>query len=216
MNVDLSSVINLLHSTPFGSLATHSVQMPGYPFASILPYVLDAQHAPLFLVSGLAEHTKNVLADGRASFLVHGTDHRDVLASERVTLLGDVARVNASPALVRHYVRHHPSAEPYLDLGDFSFFSLSPQRARYVGGFGRMGWVSAADWNGAAVLPLDDAELLLTDALANLPANVRLLGLDCYGFDVERDGNRERRSFGEGPIGADRIGETVRRHLAAM
>ncbi|MDB5823604.1 MAG: pyridoxamine 5-phosphate oxidase [Herminiimonas sp.] len=216
MNIEFSSVINLLHSASYGSLATHSVQLPGYPFASILPFVLDAQHAPVFLISTLAEHTRNVLADGRASFLVHGAEQHDILASERVSLLGDVARIEASPALVRHYLRAHPSAEPYLGLGDFAFFRLLPQRARYIGGFGRMGWVGTADWEGASVLGLDDAEVLLADSQVGKPLDVRLLGLDCFGFDLERAGKRERQRYEEGPVSADRIGETLTRYLAAM
>jgi hypothetical protein len=216
MNIDFASVINLLHSAPVGTLATHSVQMPGYPFASALPYVLDAQHAPVFLISALAEHTRNVVSDRRASFLVHGPDQPDILAAERVSLLGDVARIDASPALVRHYLRYHPSAEQYLGLGDFAFFKLSPQRARYVGGFGLMGWVDAADWEGAAVLALDDAEMLLNDVMAGKPAGGRLLGFDCYGFDMESEGKRKREHFREGPISADKIAETVKRNLAAM
>lgn len=216
MKINFDSVIHLLHGALFGSLATQSVQMPGYPFASILPYVLDEQHAPVFLVSALAEHTKNFLADRRASFLVHGPDQHDILASERVSLLGEVVRIEASPELVRHYLRYQPNAEPYLGLGDFAFFRFSPQRARYIGGFGRMGWLDAVDWDDAAVLALGDADALLDDAIASQPAGVRLLGLDCYGFDMEREGMRERQRFQDGPIRADRIAEIVKRYLAVM
>jgi hypothetical protein len=63
------------------------------------------------------------------------------------------------------------------------------------------------------VLALDDAELLLTDAIASQLGDMRLLGLDCYGFDVERNGRRMRQQFKEGPISADRIGESLIRHL---
>ena len=69
MNIQLDTVIPLLHESAFGVLATHSTQLPGYPFASILPFVLDESHRPIFLISALAEHTKNLLADARASFL---------------------------------------------------------------------------------------------------------------------------------------------------
>jgi putative heme iron utilization protein len=216
MKINFDSVIHLLHSALYGSLATQSVQMPGYPFASALPYVLDEQHAPVFLISALAEHTKNILADGRAGFLVHGPDQHDILASERVSLMGEVVRIEASPRLVRHYLRHQPNAEAYLALGDFAFFRFSPQRARYVGGFGRMGWLDVVDWDDAAVLALEDADALLDDVIASQPAGVRILGLDCYGFDMERDGLRERQRFQDGPIPADRIAEIEKRYLAVM
>ena len=47
-----------------------SAAMPGYPFVTLLPYALDGRGAPLFLISSLAEHTRNLQADPRASLLV--------------------------------------------------------------------------------------------------------------------------------------------------
>jgi hypothetical protein len=41
------------------------------------------------------------------------------------------------------YLRYQPQAADYLALGDFRFFRMEPARARFIGGFGRMGWVDA-------------------------------------------------------------------------
>lgn len=220
MKINFELVIHLLHSAAFGSLATQSVQMPGYPFASILPYVLDEQHRPVFLISGLAEHTKNLIANGRASFLVHGFDQVDVLASERISIMGDVTRVDVQPEFVSRFLRYQPDAERYLGLGDFAFFKLSPKNARYVGGFGRMGWLGGTEWADATVLHSAGEERIIQDVLEVPPVGVRLLGLDCYGFDVERAGMRERHRFLNGPlsgpISAEKIAEAVRRSLSTM
>lgn len=216
MKINFDSVIHILHDAPFGSLATQSIQMPGYPFASVLPFVPDEQHRPVFLISKLAEHTKNLRADCRASFLVHSPDGPNVLTSERVSLLGDVQRIDASAQLVARYTRYQPDAERYLGLGDFAFFRFEPKSARYIAGFGRMGWLEAADWAASAILPQEiEAEIVL-DLIGLQPVGIRLLGLDCHGFDIERAGRPERQRFPDGPLSADGIGEAVKRFFHSI
>jgi putative heme iron utilization protein len=65
-----TAALQLLHGQHYATLATHSGQLAGYPYATVLPYVLDEQHRPLLLISALAEHTRNLLADGRCSLSV--------------------------------------------------------------------------------------------------------------------------------------------------
>jgi hypothetical protein len=215
MKIDFDSVVHLLHESRYGSLASQSIQMPGYPFASVLPFVLDQNAHPVFLISQLAEHTKNLTADCRASFVVHD-GAQNVLTAERVSLMGDVRQFDASGELVVRYLRYQPDAEQYLGLGDFAFFRLKPKGARYVAGFGRMGWIEEADWASSVVLSLADEEKLVHSLIEAQPAGVKLLGLDCYGFDFERTGKRERQRFPNGPLAADKIGETVKRFLSSV
>lgn len=213
METHFDAVIHLLHHASFGTLATQSTQMPGYPFASILPFVLNEQHRPIFLISGLAEHTKNLIADPRASFLVADFSTQNVLAGERLSLIGDVERFDASLELVARALRYQPDMEQHLALGDFAFFRFMPKRARYVAGFGQMGWVEENEWVNCAFLPLADEVQLIHE---HQSPNVRLLGLDCYGFDTECNGKRERQRFPSAPVPIERIGEVVKRFLAAM
>jgi heme iron utilization protein len=216
MKIPLDTVIPLLHKTSFGVLATQSLQAPGYPFASILPFVLDERHCPVFLVSALAEHTKNFLVDPRASFLVASPVGQNVLTGVRLTLVGDVAGFDASQELVARYLRYQPDAKQYLDLGDFAFFRLTPKLARYVAGFGEMGWVEEGEWANAAVLPLVGEAICYRDLVKVLPAGVRLLGLDCYGADIERQGKRERQRFPNAPVEAAIVGDVIKRILTAL
>src|ERR1700741_1118853 len=60
----------LAHLGRTGTLATLSRKHPGHPFASVMPYALDAQGRPLLLISSMAMHTQNLAGDGRASLLV--------------------------------------------------------------------------------------------------------------------------------------------------
>ncbi len=216
MKITVDSVIHLLHECAFGSLATQSIEIAGYPYASLLPFALDEQHRPLFLISGLAEHTKNLIADCRASFLIHSFSGQNVLTADRVSLVGDVKHIEASQQLIARYLRYHPDAEQYLSLGDFAFFKLSPKRARFVAGFGQMRWMEKAEWAGRAVFPLADELAVMQELIQVNARGIRVLGIDCYGFDMERNGKRERQRFPNGPIAVEQVGEVVKRFLTAI
>jgi putative heme iron utilization protein len=215
MNVSLNAVVHLLHQSPYGALATHSKQIVGYPFATVLPFVADDQHCPVFLISSLAEHTKNLIADPRASFLVTEPGAASVLTGARLTLVGDVVGFDATPALVARYLRYQPDAEQYLELGGFHFFRLVPARLRLVAGFGHMGWIEEEEWSGAATLALDDEQAHLA-RLRDAAPGVRLLGLDPYGCDGEVAGQRHRWVFRDGPVAADAVGNAARPLLASV
>ena len=60
----------LIHLGRVGTLSTQSRKQPGFPFGSVMPYGLDADGRPLFLISNMAMHTQNLLADPSASLLV--------------------------------------------------------------------------------------------------------------------------------------------------
>jgi len=60
----------LMHSGRIGSLSTLSRKQPGFPFGSLMPYALDRQGHPIFLISTMAMHTQNLQADPRASLFV--------------------------------------------------------------------------------------------------------------------------------------------------
>lgn len=152
-------VRTLLVSERVGTLATQSVRHPGWPFASVMPYALTDDGAPVFLISGMAIHTQNLLADARASLLVmqSGGDS-DPLGAPRVTLLGTARKIDAPSAELRAaYLARHPSARYWIDFTDFSFFQLDVSDAYFVGGFGVMGWVAADDYRAAEADPLLDA-----------------------------------------------------------
>src|ERR1700737_4609410 len=94
-----------------GVLATLSTRRGGWPFASVAPYALSEQGEPLLLLSNLAEHTRNVKADPRASLLVQ--DHAslaDPQAGERITILGQVEPVPEVEleSARRRYLETHP------------------------------------------------------------------------------------------------------------
>jgi len=209
MKIPLEDIIDLLHECCFGTLATHSVQMPGYPFCTVLPFVPDEHHRPVFLMSRLAEHTKNVAADPRASFLVFQPRGGGVLTSARLTLVGEVNPLQASNDLVARYRRYQRDAEQYLSLGDFGFFRIEPVNLRMISGFGRMGWVDVATLLAAATLPPPEEAQLLDVLAREQGSGANVLGIDRYGFDVEIESRRERHKFPGAPLEAEAMVRTV-------
>lgn len=128
-----------------GVLSTMSQAMPGYPFGSVVTFAPDRDNCPLILISAIAEHTRNIKADARISLiLTEGGD--DSQAEARLTIVGDAALVpdaEIDEAAARYY-RRFPHAADYHRAHDFSFYRITPQRGRYIGGFGRIHWIDAA------------------------------------------------------------------------
>ncbi|MGI4816066.1 MAG: HugZ family protein [Janthinobacterium lividum] len=203
MHIPANALINLLHQCSFGTLASHARQTGGYPYPTVLPFVTDNRHRPAILISRLAEHTRNLQADARAGFLVFDAPDGQVIEGPRLTLLGDCHPVADTPdagGIARRYLRYHPDAERYLALGDFSFFSMTPLRLRYIGGFGAMGWLDGSTLDLTPPLADDEEVALLDEFGGPLPASVRLLGIDRHGVDLVRAGQRRRHAFNDPPL----------------
>jgi heme iron utilization protein len=184
-----------------GSLASVAIEPAGYPYASFVTFAL-VDGEPLFLISRLAEHTRNLSADPRASLLAHESGNADPLANGRVTLLGRCHKLSRTDTTAREaYLAVHPSAAYYVDFGDFDFWQLSVETIRYIGGYGRMSWVSADDFRRATPDPIagaaagilehmnaDHASALLAYARAFTRATdaekATMTAVDRHGFEM--------------------------------
>jgi heme iron utilization protein len=141
-----SDLRGLLEGERLGVLSTLSARRGGWPFASLAPYALSERGEPLLLLSDLAEHTRNIRADSRASLLVHDSEAlEDPQAGARLTVLGKVEPLTGSD-LVRArslYLEKHPQADAYFAMADFKLYVLRVNEARFINGFGDMGWITA-------------------------------------------------------------------------
>ena len=200
-----------------GTLATLSKRLAGYPFGSVTPFVLDHAARPIILISTLAEHTKNVDADPRASLIAFESGDDSLVntqANARVTVVGDCTRLADQDAPRARYLRYFPDAAGYFDTHDFYFYSLEPHHVRFIGGFGKIHWVSAEAWHAPTnrLAELEDGILthMNVDHADNLreycrhvhgvsPQAVEMLGIDSDGFDMRADGRVLRFEF-ESPV----------------
>ena len=205
----------LMHVGRIGTLSTLSERHPDWPFGSVMPYGLDDQGRPTFLISSLAMHTRNLLRDPRASLLVAEEGaHEDPLGSARLTLMGAVAEVpDTDLAAVRAgYLKRHPQSEMWVNFGDFAFYRMDITEPYYVGGFGVMGWMTADDYRAAAADPLADlapsviehmnshhadALVLMAQHFADCAAeSVTMTRVDRLGCDLQamwKDGEQDLR-----------------------
>src|SRR5580658_5442049 len=137
-----------------GTLCTVALEPEGYPYGSFVTVAFDDAN-PVFLISGLAEHTRNLERDHRASLLVAEGGAEDPLANGRVTMLGLCSPVEGDGGRARAaFLAAHPNAAYYADFRDFAFWKLRVNAIRYICGYGRMSWVSQADWQAAEPDPL--------------------------------------------------------------
>jgi len=153
-------VRTLVHVGRVGSLSTLSRKQEGFPFGSVMPYGLDDAGHPIFLISTMAMHTQNLQAEPRASLLITPPESTgDPLGSSRVTLLGNVLPVPAADVAEARklYLARHANSKYWVDFEDFSFYRMDVVDVYYVGGFGVMGWVSAAEYYRGAPDPLADS-----------------------------------------------------------
>lgn len=109
-----------------------------HPYVSLVTVATDMAGRPMILISRLAVHTQNILADDRVSLMFDGTDVAgDPLAGGRVTVIGRARKVDAANARPRFLARH-PLAEGYASFADFAFYEIEPMSAHFIGGFGRI------------------------------------------------------------------------------
>ncbi len=205
-----ASIRRLIRGQDRASLAT-VLAADGTPYASLVLYATLPDATPTLLLSNLAEHTKNLKADPRASLLIDDTAGlADPLTGARVTLVGRLEEVAPSLAQAR-YVARHPSAEAYVGFGDFRFYALKPTRAHLVAGFGRIHWIDADDILETAPSALvereadivehmneDHAEavgLYATRLLGRGGGAWRMTGIDPEGADLRHEGEVARLEF---------------------
>lgn len=173
----------LIRGTGVGSFATLE-PATGSPYASMLTVSTRTDGTPLFLISRLAWHTRNLEADPRASILFMSTGDKeraftasdrqglrtaDPLALGRISVMGR-AEKTADPADRERFLARHPEAAGYAAFADFAFYRLVVDKAQYVGGFGRIGEIAGSRLIRAAE-EVADWDAQIADALAGINAD---------------------------------------------
>jgi putative heme iron utilization protein len=216
----------LIRSQDRGALAT--VDSAGAPHASLVLYATDGDGHPLLLISRLAAHTQNLLADARTALLVDGTaGHAQPLTGPRVTVSG-VAAISDDPADRTRFLARHPDAVFYAGFADFATWKLTVESGYLVAGFGAIHVLPGSDLVRPRPAALAEAEPRIVahmnedygDAIV-LCANVllgragdgwRMTGIDTEGCDLRRIGTVARLPF-DMPV---EDGESARKELVRL
>jgi putative heme iron utilization protein len=200
----------LLKRQSVGVLSTHSVDVEGYPFGSIAPYVLNYDGEPIMLISDIAQHTRNIKRNNKVSLTIFDQCVDDPQASSRLTWIGNAEPVDLSDTKIRHrYLRYFPSAESYFETHDFSLYCIRLHRARFIGGFGEIYWIEP----DAMLLknPFRETERSIVEHMnqdhkealfhycnvlkVTAVDAVTMTGVDSEGFDMLADNRKLRIDF---------------------
>jgi putative heme iron utilization protein len=204
----------LLRRSRQGALAT-LMAGSGAPYCSLVNVASAPDGAPILLISGLAVHTRNILADSRVSLMLDERAPGDPLEGARIMLAGQAEQASGDAAanLRQRYLNAHPSAEVFVDFKDFAFFRIVPTAAHLVAGFGRINDLAPAQFltdtsdaeglidaeQGAVAHMNDDhrdaLNLYATRLLGASPGNWRCTGCDPDGLDLARDDVQLRLDF---------------------
>jgi heme iron utilization protein len=209
------TVKSLLRRSRQGALATLMVGSSD-PYCSLVNVASDSDGSPVLLISRLAIHTKNLLADARASLMLDERVEGDPLEGSRLMLSGRAEEVTAGRETVRRrYLNAHPSAEVFVDFKDFSFFHIRPTGTHLVAGFGRIvdlkpaqfltdisdaGALLEAEQGAVEHMNTDHQEALglyATRLLGAEPGDWRCSGLDPDGIDLQAGARTLRLDFPE-------------------
>jgi putative heme iron utilization protein len=129
---------SLLRRSRQGALAT-LMAGSGDPCWSLVNLASHPDGSPILLISRLAVHTRNILADNRVSLMLDERVAGDPLEGARIMLSGRAEQAGDDKDLLRRrYLNAHPSAEAFVSFKDFAFFRVIPSGTHLVAGFGRI------------------------------------------------------------------------------
>jgi putative heme iron utilization protein len=204
----------LLRRSRQGALAT-LMAGSGDPYCSLVNIASHTDGSPILLISRLALHTKNILADPRVSLMLDERVQGDPLEGSRIMLAGraEPASGDELAVLRRRYLSAHLSAEAFVSFKDFSFFRVRASGAHLVAGFGRIvdlkpeqfltlisdaGALLEAEPGAIEHMNADHREamnLYATKLLGAEPADWRCTGCDPEGLDIQADATTLRLDF---------------------
>ncbi|MDF2180147.1 DUF2470 domain-containing protein [Aliiglaciecola sp. CAU 1673] len=139
-------LVQQCHTAVFSTL---SVKLQGHPFGSVSPAMLTDSGNMVFYVSDIAQHARNLQQDPRLSLtLFQQAEQGDQNEQGRVTLSGKASPLSdeQSAGYAERYFRLFPDALRYRQAHDFRFWQLEVTDVRYIGGFGKIFWLTQEEW----------------------------------------------------------------------
>jgi len=210
----------LLRRRRQGALATlmaegksKGIAKGGAPYCSLVNVASYFDASPILLISRLAIHTQNILADPRVSLMLDERAAGDPLEGARIMVAATAMAGDANDR--RRYLNAHPDAQAFADFDDFSFFRLQVEGVHLVAGFGRIvdlpGRQVLTDLSGCETLMeaeadiiahlnaehLDTMNLYAVQLNGAAPGEWHCTGCDPGGIDLQDGNQSERISFSQ-------------------
>ena len=140
--------INLMRNCREGVLSTVSKKYEGYPFGSFVTFISGADRSLIFYASDIAQHTINLKNNSKACITLFNLSEGDKQDSARLSLIGDVKKIDKDvEEISRQFIEFFPESSQYSNMHDFSFYKLNISQVRWIGGFGKIAWLSSTNWN---------------------------------------------------------------------
>ena len=140
--------INLMRNCREGVLSTVSKKYEGYPFGSFVTFISGADRSIIFYASDIAQHTINLKNNSKACITLFNLSEGDKQDSARLSLLGDVKKIEEDiDEISRQFIEFFPESSQYSNMHDFNFYKLDISQVRWIGGFGKIAWLSSTNWN---------------------------------------------------------------------
>ena len=140
--------INLMRNCREGVLSTVSKKYEGYPFGSFVTFISGADRSLIFYASDIAQHTINLKNNSKACITLFNLSEGDKQDSARLSLIGDVKKIDKDvKEISRQFIEFFPESSQYSNMHDFNFYKLNISQVRWIGGFGKIAWLSSTNWN---------------------------------------------------------------------
>jgi len=203
----------LVRKNRTATLATLDGETGGAPYGSLVLTACTLDAVPLVLLSDLARHTRNFKADARVSMLF-ASPGVEAINMSRATFIGNMEPCD-DPRLCERFLRRHHAARNHMAFADFHLYRLAPESVHFIGGFGRIETLDAADvlLDGPRFEALAEAEADIVEHMnedhgaairayahshADRPGlDWRMTGIDPEGCDLARNDAEARIDFAD-------------------
>lgn len=200
----------ILRTARTAALSTLDAGTGGAPYGSLVLTASAHDASPLLLMSDLARHSRNLAADARAS-LLFAKPGTEAVGQARATVIGRIAQSD-DPLLRERFMRRHANARDHMTFADFRLYRMEVESVHFIGGFGHIETLDAADVMFAEAEPAlaaaeaeivehmnadhGDALCLYAHHFADRPGmNWQMTGIDPEGFELSRHDAEARVDF---------------------
>ncbi|MBC92739.1 MAG: hypothetical protein CMM38_03785 [Rhodospirillaceae bacterium] len=206
-------VRRLMRTMKQASLATLDVETGGCPYASLILVACGQDGSPIFMISDLARHSRNIEVDGRISLLFSRTT-RDAITQGRATVIGRAIRCD-DPLLSKRFLARHTTVQTFVEFTDFTLYRMEVESIHFLAGFGGDHILDNSDvlLNGEISSELMAAEPEILDHMNENHAEAvdiyaqhligrpgmdwKMTGIDPEGIDLARNDAEARLDFDE-------------------